>query len=101
MPNKDSKEVKATTTKIAKERLRRLRHQNAKLALEVKKLKGQVGDVDKHRREVLSANSVVKQQVLAVPIRVGPQLGLTREQVEGIRQALVECLNDLAYSEAA
>src|SRR5438309_1873513 len=97
MPNKDSKEVKATTTKIAEARLTRLRHQNAKLGLEVRRLKGQVGDVEKHRREVLAANSTVKQQILAVPVRDGPALGLTREQIAGLTQALTECLNDLAY----
>jgi hypothetical protein len=92
-----SKEVKATTTQIASERLKRLRHQNSKLALELRKIRGQVGDLDKIRREVLAANSIVRQQILAVPVRDGPALGLTREQVTSLTAALVEALNDLAY----
>jgi hypothetical protein len=92
-----SKEVKATTTQIASERLKRLRHQNAKLLLDIRKIKGQVGDLDKIRREVLAANAIVKQQVLAVPVREAPMLGLTREQTAALLQALTVCLNDLAF----
>src|SRR5262249_46502075 len=95
--DKKGAEYRAITNKLASERLKRLKHQNTKLSLELRKLRGQVVDGEKMKREVLAANSVVKQQILAVPVRDGPALGLTREQIAGLTKALVDCLNDLAY----
>src|SRR2546426_10359482 len=69
----------STLEKIRLERLQRLRHQNMKLALEVKKLKATIVDGEKVKREVLACNSVAKLQILSAPIRVGPALGLTQE----------------------
>lgn len=93
-----SKEVKAITTQISKARLERLQNQNKKLKLELAEKAKALVSFDHHKREVLAANSTVKQQVLSVPVREGPKLGLTREQIEGLNLALIECLNDLAYS---
>lgn len=87
----------STLEQIRKQRLIRLKHQNSKLALEVRKLKAQVVDGEKMKREVLDCNSIVKLQVLSAPIRVGPQLGLTQEQIAGLSQAIVEACNDLAF----
>ncbi len=97
---KKGKEYKSLTTRLASERLRRLKHQNSKLSLELKKLRGQVGDIDKFKREVLAANQVVKQQILAVGPRLAPQLASIsdpRELGRLLTEALVEALNDLAY----
>ena len=95
--DKKGAEYHAITTKLASARLKRLKTQNSKLDIELKRLRGQVGDVEKMKREVLVANQVVKQQVLSVAIRVAPALGLTPEQVAGFNAALTDCLNDLAY----
>jgi hypothetical protein len=95
--NRKGKDYTALTTRLASERLKRLRHQNSKLNLELRRIRGEVGDLDKIRREVLAANAVVKQQVLAVPVREAPILGLTREQTAALLQALTVCLNDLAF----
>src|SRR4030095_4355455 len=78
--NRKGKDYTALTTRLASERLRRLKQQNSKLSIDLRKMRGEVGDLDKIRREVLAANAIVKQQVLAVPIREAPILGLTREQ---------------------
>jgi|SRR5215813_1433901 len=88
----------STLEKLRQERLKKLRHQNSKLALEVRRLKAEVVDGEKMKREVLACNSVVKLQILSAPIRVGPALGLTSEQIEGLNQALVDACNDLAFN---
>src|SRR5712692_4782102 len=58
---------RTTLEQIRKQRLIRLKHQNAKLALEVKKLKAAVVDGEKMKREVLTCNSVAKLQILSAP----------------------------------
>src|SRR5712691_9801062 len=68
----------ATDRLISKERLKRLTHQNEKLNIEMQRLRGEVGPIEDFKHVVLRANSVVKLQILSVPIRVGPTLGLTR-----------------------
>src|SRR5262249_28150280 len=96
-PRKKGAAYTAITLKTAEERLKRLKKQNEKLALELKKAKGDSVSFEKHKREVLGYNSLVKQQIIAVPVRDGPGLGLTREQIAGLTKALTEALNDLAY----
>lgn len=98
--NKKGAENRALTNKLATARLKRLNTQNSKLSIELRKLKGQVGDIAQHRREVLQANSTVKQQVLAVPFRISLQVAKCSDPAECARimeAALVECLSDLAY----
>jgi predicted nuclease with TOPRIM domain len=98
---KKGKEFETKNSLLQDERLKRLKLQNKKLDTELRKLRGQVGDIEKHRREVLAANSTVKQQVLAVPFRLSLQLAQTTDPAECARimgAALVECLNDLAYA---
>ena len=103
MPNKDSKEVKATTTKIAEERLKRLRHQNSKLSLEVRKLKGQLAPIEELKREVLAANQVVKQKLLSLPTRLAPPLAGNSNPAEIealIREAITDAVNELCYEQS-
>src|ERR1043166_1229869 len=80
-PRKKGAAFESLSVKTAEERLKRLKKQNEKLSLELKKAKSDLVPLDKPRREVLAANSVVKQQILAVPVRDGPALGLTPAQV--------------------
>lgn len=96
-PRKKGAAFDAITTRTAEERLKRLKKQNEKLTLELKKTKGDSVSFEKHKREVLAANSTVKQQILAVPVRDGPTLGLTKEQILGLTESLKQALNDLAY----
>jgi len=98
-PQKD-RTARGTAARIGAARLVRLGLQNEKLQNEVRKLKGQVGDIDKFKREVLAANAVVKQQILAVPFRLMEILaGISesREIARVLHETLVEALNDLAY----
>ena len=95
-----TKQTEAATDRlISKERLKRLTHQNEKLKIEMQRLRGEVGPIEDFKHVVLRANSVVKLQILSVPIRVGPTLGLTREQIAGLNQALTDSLNDLAFND--
>jgi hypothetical protein len=99
---KTATEQPSTLEKIRVQRLTKYKHQNSKLAIEVTKLKGQVGDVETIKREVLAANATVKQQLLALPYRLNDTLASTNEPREVARlltQAIVEALNDLAYGE--
>jgi hypothetical protein len=87
--------------RISAARLIRLTRQNEKLAIEVQRLRGEVGPIEVHRQEVLKANGVVRQQILAVPYRLGPQLATTTDPQQCgklLEDALVQCLNDLAYA---
>jgi hypothetical protein len=82
---------------LRKHRITRVRRQNEKLALELRKAKGELVPREGLVREVLACNAVVKQQILSAPIRVGPGLGLTGEQIKGLSQELVNICNDLAF----
>jgi hypothetical protein len=94
---------KALTTKLAEQRLIRLRQQNAKLKLELRKLRGQVAPLEDIKRQVLAANQVVKNQLLALPDRLAmPLIYLTdpRDIRRVLREGIVDALNDLAYEKA-
>lgn len=92
-----AKKDPSTLDLYRKERVTKIRLQNKKLKVEVEKLVGQAGDLEKMRREVLAANATVKRQVLSIPAKEATRLGLSREQIEGLTQALTQALNDLAY----
>src|SRR2546426_10625275 len=94
MKTKPPKET--TAGRISQARLTRLTRQNEKLEIEVQRLRGEVGPLEEFKQVVLRANSVVKLQILSVPIREGPRLGLSGEQITGLNQALADSLNDLA-----
>jgi predicted transcriptional regulator len=90
----------STLEKIRQQRLIRLTHQNAKLALEVRKLKAQVVDGDQMRREVLNCNVTVKTQFLSLGPRMAPQLApITepREIAKLLTDEVTSICNDLAY----
>jgi len=82
---------------IRQQRLVRLKHQNSKLAVEVKRLHAATVDAEEMKRHVLACNSIVKLQLLSLPQRVGLELGLTPEQVASLKQSVQECCNELAY----
>jgi hypothetical protein len=99
--NRKGKDYTALTTRLASERLRRLKQQNSKLSLDLRKMRGQIGDLDKIRREVLAANAVVKTGLLALPFRLSTRLAaLTdpREIHAELERELIGVLNDLAFS---
>jgi hypothetical protein len=102
-PDKKGAAYKALTTKLAEQRLIRLRQQNAKLKLELRKLRGQVAPVDEIKRQVLAANHVVKNQLLALPDRLAmPLIHLSdpRDIRRVLRDGIVDALNDLAYEKS-
>jgi hypothetical protein len=90
----------STLEKIRVQRLAKYRHQNSKLAIEVKKLKGQVVSAEDLKQEVLAANTTVKTQMLALPFQNADKLAAEtdpREIQRMLYDAVVQCLNDLAY----
>jgi len=89
--------MRGAAGQIAEERLKRLQNQNAKLQIEVQRLRGEVGPIEQFRQEVIKCNVTAKLQILAAPIRIGPEIGLTKEQTESIKHALVAACNDLAF----
>ncbi len=85
---------------LRRHRIVRVRRQNEKLALDLKKTKGEMVPLAEIKREVLAANAVVKQQLLAIPFRLATTLATIsdpRELGRVLSEALVEALNDLAY----
>jgi hypothetical protein len=85
---------------LRRHRIVRVKRQNEKLRLDLKKTKGELVPLEKIKHEVLAANAVVKQQLLSLPFRLGSQLAGTsdpRECSKILEVALVQCLNDLAY----
>jgi hypothetical protein len=100
MKTKTSKQT--TASRISEARLARLTHQNEKLALELKKLKGQVVDIDQHIANVRRANVVVKTQFLALGPRLASRLAsLTdpRDISQLITSEVEKICSDLAYEE--
>src|SRR5262249_9011027 len=92
-----SKKVKSLTTKTAEARLAKMRLQVDRLRMDNKRLRGEVGPIDKLRQEVIGCNTTAKLQILSAPIRIGPELELTLKQIEGIKQELMSVCNDLAF----
>ena len=95
-----SKHNRGVTTKITEARLKRLRLQNSKLMLELKRLKGEVVPAEDLKRKVLTANEIVKQRLLALPSKYALQIaGLTSPgEIEVLlRDGITEAINELAY----
>ena len=85
---------------IAEERLKRLQNQNAKLLIEIQRLRGEVGPIEEFKQEVLRANAVVKTQLLALPYRLSSQMASAtdeRECTKLMEAAIVQACNDLAF----
>ena len=100
MTPKQNKPVKGTAGQIAEARLQRLQHQNEKLQIEVRRLKAEWVPFESIKSDVLRANATVKQQLLALPYRLSESLAQVsepREVARILREALVQCLNDLAH----
>jgi hypothetical protein len=95
-----SKKVKSLTTKTAEARLAKMRLQVDRLRMENKRLKGEVGPIDKFRREVVQCNVTVKTQFAALGPRLAPQLATMadpREIAKLLTDEVTSICNDLAY----
>src|SRR5262245_37198904 len=90
-----SKAEKVLSLQLSQERLKKLRAQNKKLALDLKAKAGGLVDLEDIKRKVIAANVSVKNQVLAVIERAN----LPRESKLALRQEMIRALNDLAYEE--
>jgi len=88
-----SKTESVLSIQLSKERLRKLRMQNKKLALDYKAKAGGYVLLEDVKRQVLACNVSVKNQVFAVIERAD----LTREQKLALRREMIQALNDLAY----
>lgn len=64
--------------------------------LKAREASGQLIDVDVASRAWYSASRILRERILALPDHAGPALGLTAEQVAGLRGELVRVLTDLA-----
>jgi hypothetical protein len=95
-----SEEQPSTLELIRKQRLMKLKHQNSKLKIEVRRLKGEVAPVEQIKGQVIQANLVVKTQLLALPVRLADQMAHTTEPsacAKILQEAIIEALNNLAY----
>jgi hypothetical protein len=85
---------------LRRERLQKYKLGNKKLTVEVQKLQAQVGNIEDFKQEVLSANAIVKQQLLTLAYELPPTL-LTLTDARAMQQLihdrLVKALNDLAF----
>src|SRR5262245_57056429 len=79
------------TKQLAKARLSRIRKQNRKLDLELKSRQGGLVDFAEIRKEVLQANTSVKQQIFAVIERAN----LPFESKLTLKKEMTRALNDL------
>jgi hypothetical protein len=99
-----SKAERSVTVQLSEERLKRLVAQNEKLQLELKAHRGDMVDKDVFQRQVIAANHVVKQQLLALPDRLAGDLSVMTDAKairERLRKTITEALNELAYEPGA
>src|SRR5215510_13497254 len=90
----------STIERIREERLKKLRHQNDKLHLELQRLKASVVNVEEIKQSVIKANTVVKTQFLALGPRLATALASisdAREISRLLTQEITAVLNELAY----
>lgn len=78
---------------LAQERLKRLRLQNKKLALDQREREGTLVDRQEFMNQVLAANHIVKQHLLAVIERAE----IPPDSRVRLRQQMIDALNELAY----
>ncbi len=96
-----SRKVKALTTQISEERLKRLRNQNSKLLIEVRKLKEELVPVDSLKSVVIKANLTVKANLLGIGPRNATRLAGMQDPGEISQLITFEiqaALNDLAFT---
>ena len=95
-----AKEAPSSLETLRRHRITRVKRQNEKLGLELKKTKGELVSREGLVREVLAANAIVRQQFLALPFRLADQMANAldpRECARIMRAAIVSCCNDLAF----
>lgn len=92
----------STLEKIRGQRLIKMTRQNERLKIELEKIKGTHVALESIKRIVVTANTVVKQQLLAVGPRTGTQLAACDNPAECSRivtEAISLVLDDLAYDQ--
>ena|SRR5437879_5545808 len=85
---------------LRKHRIVRVRKQNEKLALELKKTKGELVPMEPFKAEVIRANTVVKTQFLSLGPRLAPTLASVldpREISHMLTAEITQICNDLAF----
>lgn len=96
-----SQKVKALTTQISEERLKRLKNQNAKLVIEVRKLKQILVPIESLKSAVMKANHTVKTNLLGIGPRNATRLAGMQDPAE-ISQLITfeiqSALNDLSFA---
>lgn len=100
MPQSRAHSDKSTLEQIREQRLKKLKHTNEKLTIEIKRLKGGLVLVDDLKREVIQANTIVKNRLLGIPAKLAPRLaGMTEphEIQQTLRYEIETALNELAY----
>lgn len=80
-------------------RVKRLKLQNEKLALETEELRGKLVYLDEVKQKVLVANALVKTRLAALPEKLAPLCQHKTPAViaDLIRKAITEAMNELAY----
>lgn len=89
----------STLEQIRKQRLIRLKHQNAKLEGELKKMRAEWVPLEQIKRDVTACDAVVKAQFLALGPMLAPQLATMtepREIAKLLTDAVTQTCNDLA-----
>lgn len=81
---------------MASARTRKERALADKAEIEAAKARAEVVDLGDAGRAWYSAARVLRERLLALPDHAGPALGLTSEQVTGLRGELVRVLTDLS-----
>jgi hypothetical protein len=95
-----SKAEKTLGIRLANERLKRLKVQNQKLALDMRAREGNLVDREEFMRQVLACNATMKNQLLALPDRVAGELAVMTDPHairNRLRTSIIETLNELAY----
>lgn len=81
---------------LASAKTRKERALADKAEIEAAKARAEVVDLGDAGRAWYSAARVLRERLLALPDHAGPALGLTSEQVTGLRGELVRVLTDLS-----
>jgi hypothetical protein len=99
-PTKHGLERVNLSTKLARERHRRLLLQNEKLRSEMAARQGGLVPLETIQRQVIAANHVVKSRLLSLPDRLAGDLSVMTNPAAIrtlLREAIMTELNELAY----
>lgn len=94
--SEDQEDNNCTGESMASARTRKERALADKAEIEAAKARAEVVDLGDAGRAWYSAARVLRERLLALPDHAGPALGLTAEQVTGLRGELVRVLTDLS-----